>query len=98
MVNKIKIKEYSDVNEPYYTHLIPIVDYAIENGCHYTDTNAKRPFASTKSGFICHLTGKLKMQDVAQNFELPETIVVGGHNQACLFDLENNIQLCIYRE
>jgi len=97
-MSKTKMLATSPQGEPSYAHLLPIVEYAIEQGCRFETGWPDRPFHATRNGFECDMLGTLTMEDIAVHFELPVTIKIGGPHDRCIWDRENNIKLCIYRE
>ena len=94
-MSKIKIQEASDIGEPVWLHLAPVVEYAIEKGCEFKLGHPLKPFASTKSGDQCVLVGNLTMDDLQSAFEFPDTIQFGKAVPNCFYDKKHHISLCI---
>ena len=95
-MSKTKIQAESPKDEPTYAHLMPIIEYALEKGCCFDTTWLERPFHATRNGLECDMYGSMSIEEVLAHFELPETIKLGGQNNRCILDKENNIQFCIH--
>lgn len=98
VMSKITISAESPIGEPIHAHFMPLIEFALAKGCRFDTTWLERPFHATRNGSECKMYGNLSMEDIAKHFELPPTITIGGPHNRCLWDRENNIQLCIFRE
>jgi len=96
-MDKMKIEREAPRSEPIWAHLIPVLEYAVEQGCRFKTGNFEHPFTSTKNGLMCHMNGSVSMEDLDAKFALPPTIEFGGPHNHCLWDKRSNITLCIHR-
>ncbi len=90
---KIKIAASSDGHD-IWGHLLPIVEYCLDNGCKVDLKTPESPFYQGRDGAaICYLVGDISIQNITDIFLFPDSVTCkDGH----IADKKNPVNIIIY--
>lgn len=91
--DKIKIAE-SSVGNPSWVSLMPIVEFCLERGCKLSGLTVEKPFYIGRDGGAqCHIIGPVTIDDILNEFVLPEHFEVGKPYANGVYDSKNRVEM-----
>ncbi len=72
--DKIKIAASAD-GIPYWSPLMPIVEFCLERGCELDGKTPEEPFFEDRNGSnLCRIVGDVTVKDILENFSFPNHV------------------------
>lgn len=78
-MTKQKIEPYAVEGKPGYHHLNPVVEYLLKKG---NESSNNFIWGSNRTGYFCHLKGKIDFAQLLETFDFPESIKLSEDNQS----------------
>ena len=93
---KIMIASRTSNGKPGGDALMPIVEFCLERGGKIgsKQKTAGSPFNQDRDGYYCYMLGPTTLQDVLENFELPDHFEIGVPTKNCIWARNHAAHIC----